>query len=632
MPRPGCRYVIASDDLRVQLESEKYAWIEEKCYLEQMESLYLVADEVLKYLKVINQWLVSLGQDPRGIPQEVLFWIDCCEGGKTTQRIQDLLLLIRSYQYLIDTYNITSIVVFSDPQNAWEDSVLAKLAQSKGIELNIIGRLSLAGLKKRGLLILKLLVREPYYIFSILMAKFRKRMRCNQPQISPKEIVLQLCSSDLKFVEDVDFLMKALQARGYDPVTLHWRASKAIGPIQQAGLRGEELEVYVPMSSLWLSAYRVWVTWRQAKKKRQEFEKNSGLEYRNTLLGPMLWPVVRDFFWEELAQRHRLRLAAQNYFAIHTPLAMRLWGGGDLMEGSILFKSLPENQNPMIFFWMLHYFDSPYESDYANTDLLLAAGDNQAGYLKMNGVPAERIVSVGISRYDYLEDFQKEYSPGQSRDFLNIPHEFQYHILCDPNYTLRGFLTLQEQTLVTEALLNFARDNKSVAVLIKPHPAHHPGWLEDLIAYFALPNVFLIDKNMLPYHALNVADLLITKCSTIALEAMLFKKPVISILLDGGERFRIYGDAVARANSVGSFIEILTMVVKDGNWRKRWIERQMVHQAEFLEHYFCCRMGNASQLAAEVIDKFIRMKQEGRLVKANKGIMKPAGLAPVVMN
>ena len=92
---------------------------------------------------------------------------------------------------------------------------------------------------------------------------------------------------------------------------------------------------------------------------------------------------------------------------------------------------------------------------------------------------------------------------------------------------------------------------------------------------------YLIDKNMLPYHALNAADLLITKFSTIALEAMLFKRPVVSILLDGEERFRIYGDAVERANSLEALNEILTMMVSDASRRAAWVENQMKNQEHF---------------------------------------------------
>ena len=125
---------------------------------------------------------------------------------------------------------------------------------------------------------------------------------------------------------------------------------------------------------------------------------------------------------------------------------------------------------------------------------VLASGDSQIKYLERLGVPARRIVSVGLSRYDHLADFQKDYSPSQSRSHLKIPQNFQNYILFDASYPLRGYVTIQELSLVTNALLNFVREHPSVALMIKPHPAHRPGWLEDLVDYFSLKNIYLLDK------------------------------------------------------------------------------------------------------------------------------------------
>ena len=155
-PQIGCRYIVASDDLRVHLEVKKYPWVAEACYLERMESLFAVASDVIKYLELINQWLESLGNNPQGIPRELLFWIRHCEGGKTTQRIQDLLLLIRSYQYLLDTYNISSIIVFSHPHAQWEDEILINVGQRQGVEVRVIGDLCFSILKARLFLELKI--------------------------------------------------------------------------------------------------------------------------------------------------------------------------------------------------------------------------------------------------------------------------------------------------------------------------------------------------------------------------------------------------------------------------------------------------------------------------------------------
>ena len=135
---------------------------------------------------------------------------------------------------------------------------------------------------------------------------------------------------------------------------------------------------------------------------------------------------------------------------------------------------------------------------------------------------------------------------------------------------------------------------------------------EDFIAYFSLPNVYLIDKNMLPFHALNAADLLITKFSTIALEAMLFKRPVVSVLLDGGERFRIYGDAVESANSVEALQKLLSMMVVDANRRAQWVKNQMKNQTRFLKNYFCQSTCKSAELGAEALDQILKKNKPGQ--------------------
>jgi len=607
-PENNCCYIVASNDLRVHLEIAKYPWVADVCYLEQMESYYSVAAEVIRLLELINQWLESLGNDFKGIPKELLFWIRNAEGGITTQRIQDLLLLIRSYKYILDTYKVKTILILRNPQAEWEDDVLMGVAQFHNIEVRIIGQWRFSILKAKLLSWLKFAAREPYYIALILFAKLRGAWQSQRSRPAAQEIVVQLCIPSDKFVQDHLPLMKALAARGYQPVALLWRASPAAAPIQQAGLGVAELETLVPLSGIFAAPYRVWLTWRQARRRRAEFFSHPELRYAEISLGPLLWPAVLAFFGEELASRYRLKLAARNYFAHHAPKAIKLWGRGVLAEGAVVASVLKGNQNPVTFFWGWAFYENPYWIESPFCELILASGDIQVDYFHKLGVPAAQIAKVGIGRYDHLEEFQHTHSPAQSQALLNIPQQYQYYILFDSNATLRGYHTIQEQSLVTETLLNFIREYPEVALLIKPHPIHSEGWLEALIDLFKLPNVFLIDKNMEPYHAINAADLLITKFSTIAMEAMLFKKAVIAISLDGEERFRIYGDAVEPVNSLAGLHTLLTQVVNDADARRRWRDNQLQNQAIFLEQYLGKDMGNAAQKGAAAVDRFIRQK------------------------
>jgi hypothetical protein len=607
-PQPDCRYIVASDDLRVHLELPKFPWVAEVCFLEQMESFYAVAPDVIKYLEIINQWLESLGDNLKGIPRELLFWIRHCEGGMTTQRIQDLLLLIRSYQNLLDTHNVSSIIILRHPDAAWEDEVLIKVGQSKGLGIRIIGRFRPSIWKARLLSLLKLVAREPYYIFPILRAKLGRPIRSPKPEFSAKEIILQICLPHDLFVEHNVLVMKAIKKRGYDPVALLWRASPAAVKFQQEGLCAAELESFVPLSAIWEAPFRVWLTWCQARSRRQKFLNHPGLKYGRIPLGPLLWPSLVSFFWEELSQRYRLREATRKYFASHSPLAIRPWGGGTLAEGLIVSQNINGQQRPLTFIGFGAAVENPYYEP-PSADLFLATGDKEKECLEKFGVPSHRVVTVGLGRYEILPAFRKEYSPSRSRAFLNIPQDFQNYILYDSNSTLRGYLTVQEQSLVTNALFKFAREHPSVALMIKPHPAHRPGWLEALMEYFSLPNVFLIDKDMLPYHALNSMDLLITKFSTIALEAMLFQKPAVSIILDGEERFRIYGEAVGQANSLAALNEMLVMMVSDATMWENWVENQIKNQQNLLKNYLVKNLSESAESGAAALDEFLKNPQ-----------------------
>jgi hypothetical protein len=161
-----------------------------------------------------------------------------------------------------------------------------------------------------------------------------------------------MCLPHDKFVEEHILVMKACKELGYEPVALLWRASSAAAKFQQEGLGVEQLETFVPMSSLGAAPYRVWLTWGQARRRRGAFLAHPGLHYRNIALGPLLWPSVAAFFWEELAQRYRLWQAARHYFRRHAPRAIRLWGGGILAEGNIVAKSFNGRRRPLLFLWV----------------------------------------------------------------------------------------------------------------------------------------------------------------------------------------------------------------------------------------------------------------------------------------
>ena len=57
------RYIVASDDPFVQEACRRLDFVSEVCWLEQMESMYPVAADVLALLETINCWLKRCGDD-----------------------------------------------------------------------------------------------------------------------------------------------------------------------------------------------------------------------------------------------------------------------------------------------------------------------------------------------------------------------------------------------------------------------------------------------------------------------------------------------------------------------------------------------------------------------------------------
>lgn len=98
--------VVASDDLHVQEFAKKAEWVNEVSFIEKGESLFAAALDVKRIIREIDEWLQALNPSAS---KEVMTWGAHIEGGLTSQRVQDAILLIRSYHYLFSTYNVREV-------------------------------------------------------------------------------------------------------------------------------------------------------------------------------------------------------------------------------------------------------------------------------------------------------------------------------------------------------------------------------------------------------------------------------------------------------------------------------------------------------------------------------------------
>src|SRR5439155_16873046 len=130
----------------------------------------------------------------------------------------------------------------------------------------------------------------------------------------------------------------------------------------------------------------------------------------------------------------------------YRPAAIKLWGGIAYAEGYMAWKAATRVNTPVLFdYWLGVPIEWPYARPDDPTDLFLTTRRLQITALVQRHVAASRIITVGSLRYDGSGALGRLGTSRASRRALGIPDQYGLYVLWDPNATLRGFLTAQEQ-------------------------------------------------------------------------------------------------------------------------------------------------------------------------------------------
>ncbi len=625
--------IVASDYIDVQQAAAKKPGVSKVCFVEQMETEYDVAKDVLRIRAAINQWMASLVTDGKGVPEELLFFEHMAEGGMTTQRIQDALLLIRSYRSLFSSNDVSRMVLRRHSNNRWEDDVLVQTARSSGIEVDerrSIGyrageKLNLVALDRRLLgrvrrvyipeSLAHLLRRARLYV-RVVRAKLHAHNRSAEGG-GPPQIAFLLGNSSDKQVGNTVPLMEELLRRGsYQPVALCWHAANGAVKMRLQGLQAIELETFFPLSRIWEVWQRVRRTRVRALRRKDELRRDSALSYEGVALGRLMQPSLDHMFRSLVYDRFLLHLAAGRYFGTYRPVAIRTWGGNLLDLGAIcrnvvlrMWKTPPLNFSYEIG---VDYPDWPYAV--YNTDLYFAAYEREKQLLVSQGSDQSSVVVTGQVRYDHLASFQQKYSKHDSRKLLELPPTSKLFAFFALGYPVRGVQSTRELFEVTVRVLEFFNEGTHGTLIIKPHPNDSSNSLNFFgpLRRHSPPsdNIFWYDKGMLPYHCINAADVVITKFSTVGVEAILLGVPLVSIALDGEARFQeIYGNVAEKLTSMEELIALLARLGADTKARREFEDKQSGLRHQYLEQRFASRNGPAAGTMADVLEERLKRRQ-----------------------
>lgn len=574
---------VVSDDVRVQNAVDGDQFVAGTLWLTRNETLFEVSDDVIALLNIVNDWFLERSAELPELPKELFPWIQHCEGGLTTQRIQDTLLLIRSYREFLDQPGLEKLFIIHHPAFHWEDTVLEVTAASLGIQVVRLG------LRRPKVVFYKLwswlrhVMKEGYFFLDYVWARLTKP---NIPGLGQQnDVLFQLCGNMEKHRAHTMPIAKALLHIGHKPVILCWQGTRNIVHFKREGIAVDLLEKYLPVSEYLLSWIYFVKVWRVFHHHRYHFCAHSRLFYGKIPLGSILWPSVQAFTFE-ISYRYRVDVSARHYAKTHDHTAIRVWTS-ILFEGTAFQRHVIRHQKkrPLFFAnWGFAYYDNPYMKKLLGRDLELALGPRHVRFLENLHVPLEKITMVGGNDNHKVAEFKQKNTREDSLRFIGIPTTYERYVVYDASNIVLGYTSARESKQHLSSLISVAnRFPERMALVVKPHPGHRNiADVREQLTHCRGGNAYLLDKNTLPHHALNIGDLLVTKHSTIGWTAMHFQLPIFAVLLDSDVWRCLYEDAAEYIHSAQELEDKLVKMMTQPELFAIWKQEQNQRQRHFL--------------------------------------------------
>ena len=242
-------------------------------------------------------------------------------------------------------------------------------------------------------------------------------------------------------------------------------------------------------------------------------------------------------------------------------------------------------------------FISTFSLNNAVADYFLVSG-TKFERIKRSSNDSRKIVVVGQPRYDILHHVDKVYSKDQFFQKYNIEQNKKIILWT----TQCHGLSMNENIMNFNSVFSAIPHLNNVILLIKQHPAEGDAYEELIQKYISLSSskVILLPKYSDAYEQIFCSDLLITKDSTTAMEAIVLNKPLLILNL-GGNPDRI--DYVEKGVSLGVYSEsdllpsIKQLLDNDQNLAK--------NRDAFLSENLYKNDGNATDRVIKFIEKII---------------------------
>ena len=536
------KVIVATDDIRVQNECNNNMMISDVTFLSKPIPYTNVANVVIEIIEKINTYFEEVSQNNNEFKKEIMQWPINVEGGNNTQIIQDSLLYIECLHSIVIKFNIYEILIISNVNYKLWDTIVKEYSLSYNIKF-IFKKNYLLPISKKDL---KNTIKPFYYLTRTLYIKARFGLQKNKNTNKHKIALLWLYNNSKKHIDNSLFISNLLSKANYNPLLYSW----SLGKINNYEFKKNKIniirvETYLTWKNILKSVNRSIII---LSKKNRYFNvlDNYSFIYRNVQLNNIIKSIVFNYLINDVPDHYRFY---KGFLSLKNDIQIFITTGelNKKKIGQIVEYCLPiENISKFTLSTFItnknlyeEHRRKKYTEEYLKHTIFFVKNDSEKekildelDIVEQNvivcGSP-KSTVKLNISKIDAIKKLQ-------------INRNFDYLIFFDYPNQLLGYQSTEENVSTLITVLNFVSKYTHVGLLIKPHPSANLTALNNIKKLYNSTNIFYLDRKDSPDLGLIASDILITKCSTLGLEAFKYNTNVISVQFDGSDIFKLYDD------------------------------------------------------------------------------------------
>ena len=246
------------------------------------------------------------------------------------------------------------------------------------------------------------------------------------------------------------------------------------------------------------------------------------------------------------------------------------------------------------------YYGRDYNYNYGHGESSKIAlfGDNTKNLLVSEGVPSEKLVVTGSSKFDDLLEFKDPVKQKLLREKYGISSKRKVVLVLTSWFVEARLWTVEERRFFITEIVKACNNLGDIQLVIKLHAPH-----ESIKDYQEILEDYPVSALIFDFESLHelicISDVVVSVSSTAALEAMALDKPVLIVNMDYGSK--IFKDSgamfIEKTDSFESALEKLLFHTTE------FLDRKRMHEFVYDEAYLVD--GKASVRISDLIRSMV---------------------------